>query len=226
MIFPAGLDLLSPHILASLSSQSFRTNLCLTFCGCHMIQVTSHKSHGSSSDTVTFIRCTRVCRYLICDIEMLLRRILSSRYLIFPFPSRVLILHICSSEIDLKKKLIYFLHFRDDRASVQGWLQGDGGLRPHVLRQGLQQSQDKVSISQGQAAFSCDRMVLMRFMLIRMMTEWPLSDNTWGAFTINYCDCNNLLCFRVKERCKCKFHWCCYVECKTCTKAVELYVCK
>jgi len=31
---------------------------------------------------------------------------------------------------------------------------------------------------------------------------------------------------RVKERCKCKFHWCCYVECKTCTKAVELSVCK
>ena len=107
MIFPAGLDLLSPHILASLSSQSFRTNLCLTFCGCHMIQVTSHKSHGSSSDTVTFIRCTRVCRYLICDIEMLLRRILSSRYLIFPFPSRVLILHICSREIDMKKNDLF-----------------------------------------------------------------------------------------------------------------------
>ena len=64
---------------------------------------TGHKSHGSSNDTVPFIRCTRVCRYLICDIEMLLRRILSSRYLIFPFPSRVLILHICSSKIDLKK---------------------------------------------------------------------------------------------------------------------------
>jgi len=31
---------------------------------------------------------------------------------------------------------------------------------------------------------------------------------------------------RVKERCKCKFHWCCYVECKTCTKSVELTVCK
>ena len=125
MIFPAGLDLLSPHILASLSSQSFRTNLCLTFCGCHMIQVTSHKSHGSSSDTVPFIRCTRVCRYLICDIEMLLRRILSSRYLIFPFPSRVLILHICSSEIDLKKiDLFSSLQGRRDecaRLIPRGW---------------------------------------------------------------------------------------------------------
>ena len=125
MIFPAGLDLLSPHILASLSSQSFRTNLCLTFCGCHMIQVTSHKSHGSSSDTVPFIRCTRVCRYLICDIEMLLRRILSSRYLIFPFPSRVLILHICSREIDMKKNdLFSSLQGRRDecaRLTPRGW---------------------------------------------------------------------------------------------------------
>ena len=31
---------------------------------------------------------------------------------------------------------------------------------------------------------------------------------------------------QIKERCKCKFHWCCYVECKTCTKDVELTVCK
>jgi len=31
---------------------------------------------------------------------------------------------------------------------------------------------------------------------------------------------------RVKERCKCKFHWCCYVECKTCSKSVQLTVCK
>ena len=35
-----------------------------------------------------------------------------------------------------------------------------------------------------------------------------------------------LVIFRVRERCKCKFHWCCYVECKTCTKPVELTVCK
>eukprot|EP00096_Caligus_rogercresseyi_P009288 TRINITY_DN3127_c0_g1_i1.p1 TRINITY_DN3127_c0_g1~~TRINITY_DN3127_c0_g1_i1.p1 ORF type:complete len:372 (-),score=61.81 TRINITY_DN3127_c0_g1_i1:317-1432(-) len=31
---------------------------------------------------------------------------------------------------------------------------------------------------------------------------------------------------RIKERCHCKFHWCCYVECKTCTRNVELTVCK
>lgn len=30
----------------------------------------------------------------------------------------------------------------------------------------------------------------------------------------------------IKERCNCKFHWCCYVECKTCTKTVDLYTCK
>ena len=36
----------------------------------------------------------------------------------------------------------------------------------------------------------------------------------------------NTIKTKIKERCKCKFHWCCYVECKTCTKDVELTVCK
>ncbi|XP_022652399.1 protein Wnt-5b-like isoform X2 [Varroa destructor] len=31
---------------------------------------------------------------------------------------------------------------------------------------------------------------------------------------------------KVKERCKCKFQWCCYVECKTCTNIVEITTCK
>ncbi|KAH9389286.1 Protein Wnt-5b [Tyrophagus putrescentiae] len=46
--------------------------------------------------------------------------------------------------------------------------------------------------------------------------------------------CNLMCCGRgyntqrvtVKERCHCKFHWCCYVECKTCTRTNEVYSCK
>ncbi|MFT7800882.1 protein Wnt-5a [Arapaima gigas] len=31
---------------------------------------------------------------------------------------------------------------------------------------------------------------------------------------------------QVVERCHCKFHWCCYVKCKKCTKVVDQFVCK
>ncbi|KAL0811020.1 hypothetical protein ABMA28_010304 [Loxostege sticticalis] len=30
----------------------------------------------------------------------------------------------------------------------------------------------------------------------------------------------------IKERCGCKFHWCCRVECNTCVRTVEVYTCK
>ncbi|EZA49633.1 hypothetical protein DMN91_006104 [Ooceraea biroi] len=46
--------------------------------------------------------------------------------------------------------------------------------------------------------------------------------------------CNLLCCGRgyntqkstIKERCECKFHWCCFVECKTCTKNIDIHTCK
>ncbi|XP_071472603.1 protein Wnt-11 isoform X1 [Marmota flaviventris] len=31
---------------------------------------------------------------------------------------------------------------------------------------------------------------------------------------------------RVVERCRCKYHWCCYVTCHSCERTVERYVCK
>ncbi len=30
---------------------------------------------------------------------------------------------------------------------------------------------------------------------------------------------------RRTERCKCKFHWCCYVECEECVRDVQISTC-
>lgn len=46
--------------------------------------------------------------------------------------------------------------------------------------------------------------------------------------------CNLMCCGRgyntykakISERCHCKFHWCCYVQCKTCEKVVDINTCK
>ncbi|XP_066597418.1 protein Wnt-5b-like [Prorops nasuta] len=46
--------------------------------------------------------------------------------------------------------------------------------------------------------------------------------------------CNLLCCGRgyntqkstLRERCECKFHWCCFVECKTCVKSIDIHTCK
>ena len=51
--------------------------------------------------------------------------------------------------------------------------------------------------------------------------------NTRLKFTkIYYNTFYQLSVFRVKESCKRKFHLYCYVDCKTCTKSVQLTVCK
>jgi len=30
----------------------------------------------------------------------------------------------------------------------------------------------------------------------------------------------------VEQRCKCKFHWCCQVQCKICVKRIKIHTCK
>ncbi|KAB0803860.1 hypothetical protein PPYR_00830 [Photinus pyralis] len=57
---------------------------------------------------------------------------------------------------------------------------------------------------------------------------------TCNRTSIDLDGCNLLCCGRgyntlkstIKERCQCKFKWCCEVECKTCIKSVELHTCK
>ncbi|RXG70934.1 Protein Wnt-4 [Armadillidium vulgare] len=53
-----------------------------------------------------------------------------------------------------------------------------------------------------------------------------------GSHSLDGCD---LLCcgrgytshwVKVKERCNCKFHWCCYVKCSVCTRNEEVHICK
>jgi len=31
---------------------------------------------------------------------------------------------------------------------------------------------------------------------------------------------------RITDRCHCRFHWCCYVRCKTCETYLDVYTCK
>ncbi|XP_065341058.1 protein Wnt-5a-like isoform X1 [Cloeon dipterum] len=46
--------------------------------------------------------------------------------------------------------------------------------------------------------------------------------------------CNLLCCGRgyntqkttIRERCDCKFHWCCSVECRTCSRTLDIHTCK
>lgn len=46
--------------------------------------------------------------------------------------------------------------------------------------------------------------------------------------------CDQLCCgrgydtqrWRIAERCHCRFHWCCYVKCKTCVRTENIYTCK
>lgn len=59
----------------------------------------------------------------------------------------------------------------------------------------------------------------------------PCNRNSKGP---DSCLGNNMCCGRgfntrkivVREKCNCKFHWCCTVKCKTCVKTIEEYTCK
>ncbi|XP_055318181.1 protein Wnt-5 isoform X2 [Sitodiplosis mosellana] len=65
--------------------------------------------------------------------------------------------------------------------------------------------------------------------------QWPGTHNRVCNKTSSGLDgCAILCCGRgyntkkivVKERCNCKFHWCCHVKCETCTRVIEEHTCK
>lgn len=60
-----------------------------------------------------------------------------------------------------------------------------------------------------------------KLFVIIAITISPMTPHTFHCLILTI-----IFPLRVKERCQCKFHWCCYVECKTCTKSVQLTVCK
>jgi len=54
-----------------------------------------------------------------------------------------------------------------------------------------------------------------------------LEDDEEGSCGVMCCNRGyETIIMSVKERCNCKFHWCCYVECQTCEKDIKLNVCK
>eukprot|EP00096_Caligus_rogercresseyi_P009534 TRINITY_DN3244_c0_g1_i2.p1 TRINITY_DN3244_c0_g1~~TRINITY_DN3244_c0_g1_i2.p1 ORF type:complete len:100 (+),score=23.94 TRINITY_DN3244_c0_g1_i2:166-465(+) len=53
-------------------------------------------------------------------------------------------------------------------------------------------------------------------------------DDTESAQGCNFMCCNRGFETRLEkrvERCKCKFHWCCYVECEECFREVKVSTC-
>uniref|UniRef100_A0A336M0D6 Protein Wnt n=1 Tax=Culicoides sonorensis TaxID=179676 RepID=A0A336M0D6_CULSO len=75
--------------------------------------------------------------------------------------------------------------------------------------------------------------------------DWCRQKNNWWKGTQgrvcnrnskgpDSCLGNNMCCGRgfntrklvVREKCNCKFHWCCTVKCRTCVKTIEEYTCK
>ncbi|XP_037034508.1 protein Wnt-5 isoform X2 [Bradysia coprophila] len=70
---------------------------------------------------------------------------------------------------------------------------------------------------------------------INRQLQWPGTHNrVCNKTSLGLDGCAILCCGRgyntkkivVKERCNCKFHWCCHVKCDVCTKVVEEYSCK
>ncbi|CAG5118424.1 unnamed protein product, partial [Candidula unifasciata] len=52
---------------------------------------------------------------------------------------------------------------------------------------------------------------------------------SYGADSCDLLCCGrgyNTQVVRHVERCHCKFHWCCYVECKTCETLIDVHTCK
>lgn len=126
-----------------------------------------------------------------------------------------------------------------DFDSIGATLKQRYALAVEVKRRKRKKERVLVPIAPGQATFAEDELIYY----VKSPDYCSPDEQTGSVGTRGrLCDpatsgpgnCNTMCCGRgadnftmeVQERCECKYYWCCYVKCKTCSKILNLSQCK